>query len=332
VPEADTGRNEETRTVAMKIFPERSDRSGQARAAPARQRETEPAARRLAPVGGDVLAVVVSYNGLATTRETVLTLREQVGRVHIVDNGSDGPSLAILTELEDVPGVSVARQGDNRGIGQALNLGVARARELGCEWLLTMDQDSTIHPGMIDAFRAAVREHPEAVSLSPRVAGSRGRREEGVRVVGSAMTSGNLVRVSVYEQVGGYDEAFFIDGVDFEFCLRLRRAGHSIHRVPAAVMTHRLGVDRADLTRLGGFYAEHPPLRRYYMFRNFMYLAERYVRRFPFFILKLATAHAVLMLLIAFHDPRPLASYRGVFRGLVDYLARRDGAFRERGP
>ena len=77
----------------------------------------------------DILAVVVSFNGGTGIRPTVEALLPQVGEVCIVDNGSDAPSLEVLAELERLPGVSVVRLGQNRGVGYALNVGRARARE-----------------------------------------------------------------------------------------------------------------------------------------------------------------------------------------------------------
>ena len=44
----------------------------------------------------DVLAVVVSHNGLEQTRQGVHALSKLVERIHIVDNGSDKKSLAVL--------------------------------------------------------------------------------------------------------------------------------------------------------------------------------------------------------------------------------------------
>src|SRR5260370_11633294 len=90
----------------------------------------------------DVLPTIVSYNGLSRTRQTVDALRGQVGHIHIVDNGSGAESLRVLESLEREPGVTVERLGENRGVGHALNLGVKRARQMGCCWLLTMDRAS----------------------------------------------------------------------------------------------------------------------------------------------------------------------------------------------
>src|SRR6185295_14744803 len=95
------------------------------------------------------------------------------------------------------------------------------------------------------------------------------------------------VRLDVIEQIGPYDEGFFIDCIDFDFCLRLRAAGYQVHRVSGAVMRHQVG-DAVRMPRLvTGFYARHPPARRYYMFRNYLSLMERYLVAFPWFIIKL---------------------------------------------
>jgi rhamnosyltransferase len=278
----------------------------------------------------DVLAVVVSYNGLQETRQTVDALQRQVGHVHIVDNGSDAESLEVLKLLEREPETTVERLGENRGIGYALNRGVQRAREMGCTWLLTMDQDSVVDGSFIEAYRAAVEQDPARVCLAPRITTSSRRKDAVGGEISCAITSGNLVRVSLFDQVGFYDESFFIDCIDFDFCLRLRRAGYAVHRVPAALMEHQLG-DAVDLPQaVRKYYARHSPVRRYYMYRNFMYMAERYLFKFPGFIVKLGLSSILLLILIGFMDPSPLASFRAIARGLWDYALRKDGRYMER--
>jgi rhamnosyltransferase len=277
-----------------------------------------------------VLAVVVSYNGLEQTRRGVEALRGQVGHIHIVDNGSAVESLRVLESLEREPGITVERLGENRGLGYALNRGVQRAREMGCSWLLTMDQDSIVDGSLIEAYRAAVEADRARVSLAPRITTNARRKDALGGVISYAITSGNLVRVDVFDQIGLYDEGFFVDCIDFDFSLRLRRAGYAVHRVPAAMMQHQLG-DPVELPKaVLKYYARHAPLRSYYMYRNYMYMAERYLFKFPVFILKLGLAQMFLLLLIGFLDPSPLASYRAIARGMWDYALRREGPYVER--
>jgi rhamnosyltransferase len=278
----------------------------------------------------EVLAVVVSYNGLEKTRQTVEALRRQVGHIHIVDNGSDAESLGVLESLERERGTTVERLGENRGIGYALNRGLQRAREMGCSWLLTMDQDSVVDGSLIAAYQAALEEAPEWVCLTPWITTRSRLKDAAGGEISYAITSGNLVRVSVFDRIGPYDEGFFIDCIDFDFCLRLRRAGYAVQCVPAAMMEHQLG-DPVDLPQaIRKFYALHSPVRRYYMYRNSMYMAERYLFKFPGFILKLGLSQVLLLVFIGFLDASPLASYRAIARGMWDYILRREGRYVER--
>lgn len=274
----------------------------------------------------DVLCVVVSYNGRDALRTTVDALRRQVGAVLVVDNGSMPETIAVLDDLAALPDVSVVRLGVNRGIGHALNRGIEAARAEGRTWLLTMDQDSLIEPGFIAAYSAATVADPGAGCLSPEIVSESAKRAAAHDVeVAYAITSGNLVRVELFDALGGYDEGFFVDCVDFDFSLRLRSLGHRIVRVHGARMRHQLG----DPVRIPGplrpFYARHSPTRRYYMFRNFLFLAERHLLAYPGFILKLGVLQGVLAVLIAKYDSSPLASYGAVARGMRDYLTRRLG-------
>jgi hypothetical protein len=92
-------------------------------------------------------------------------------------------------------------------------------------------------------------------------------------------------------------------------------------------MQHALGEPVRIGNFLGKFYARHAPVRRYYMFRNYLYLVERYLLRFPSFIVKLGAARLILFALIGFFDTSPLESYRAAARGVYDYLRRKRGPY-----
>lgn len=267
----------------------------------------------------DILAVVVSFNGLNKTLLTVKSLMGNVGHILIVDNGSDEESIALLESFDD-SSVSVLLLKENKGIGFALNIGVEVARANGYHWLLTMDQDSLIDPGMIKAYQAAIQNNQDLECLTPNI-DALGPVEEST-YVNYAITSGNLVRVSVFDDVGLYDEQFFIDYVDFEFSLRYRKHGGRIYCVQNAQMKHQLG-DISNCQKVSSiFYTSHSPLRRYYMFRNHLYLLERYFLSFPILMTKLTTALLFLFALLIVNDEEPRISYSYIFRGVVHYFLR----------
>lgn len=275
----------------------------------------------------DVCAVIVSFNGGASLKRAVSSIIGQVGSIHIVDNGSDDASCAILRQLACQPDLRVTFLGDNFGIAAALNVGVKWARSAGYTWVLTLDQDSTPESEMIAAYQVVIHRDPSKyLCLAPAVRGLKvlPAFQSPVESVDSAITSGNLVSMRVFDLAGEYDESLFIDCVDFDFSLRVRAAGIEIFRVKSARMNHELGGAGGSSFVLPG-HTVHSPVRRYYMFRNCLYLARRHWRRFPFFVFKLLALQAVQAGTIVIQGPDRAHSLRLAARGIVDFFGCRAG-------
>ena len=166
--------------------------------------------------GSRVLAVVVSYFAGSKLTATVNALAGQVGKVLVVDNGSDGQTLAALQQLEANGQITLEALGENRGLGYALNLGARRAEAWGYEWLLTMDQDSIADPAMVASLLALAQQNPGVRNVSPNIA-LHGQAPNSFKSgpVSYAITSGNLVHLDVWKVAGPFNEDYFIDCVDF---------------------------------------------------------------------------------------------------------------------
>lgn len=275
----------------------------------------------------DILAVVVSFNGGKKTLETIDRLKGHVGRIQIVDNASSNEDITLLKTVVDNKKVFFTQFYENKGIGVALNHGIDVARENGFDWLLTMDQDSLVSEFFIDNYCLALNENSNLVCLTPNISINGLKSELEDSFVDYAITSGNLVRMNVFDDIGPYNEELFIDCIDFDFSLRLRNAGHKIKRIESSLMVHELGEARKLPKIVGRFYVRHSPVRRYYMFRNLLYMIEMHSFKFPFFIAKLLVTHVILFIFIPFYDKHPLVSFKFVFQGLRDYFFRRMGVY-----
>lgn len=273
--------------------------------------------------------VVVSFNGEDRIDETTRALAPQVDRVIIVDNGSAERCLTTVRALASgLPAVQLIELGSNLGVGRALNVGAAAARDAGATWIVTMDQDTTAGGSMVaELLRCAERLEGDLVAATEAVPSAAGRPFGDCIPVQVAITSGNLVRLSAWEALGGYNEAFFIDSVDFDFCLRLRRAKRQILRCAAATMRHRLGTRRplgpGILSKIT--FVEHSPRRRYYMFRNHLYLLQQFGRDFPLFLLwKSVNMCALVVRVLVFgHDRRE--NGRAIRLAIRDFFSNRLG-------
>ncbi len=232
--------------------------------------------------------VVVLFQPDPNVEENVRALIRECGRVVVADNGCPTD---LRARLETVSGVTWLSMDGNVGVATALNRGLAWARAQGFVWALTFDQDSQPEPGMVRALWQAAQTMPQAVVICPRV------QEEGsepanyrwvtkhpalpflfqrvactgrdLPAVTMAVTSGSLFDLTAWEELGRFDDRFFIDYIDTEYCLRVIRAGRTVAVAGNAVLRHRLGA-RQERVLLGRDFRpmNHAPFRHYYMARN----------------------------------------------------------------
>jgi rhamnosyltransferase len=239
-----------------------------------------------------IAAVIVTYEPDAGFPQRVLRAAGQVGRVIIVDNSRRESARRRLRGC-DLGTVELIENGDNEGLARALNQGLRRAVQLECAWALTLDQDSEIDPELVQALVALYDRCPfrERVGLIGANARSKHSGTRAVRCKGpqrdfievkTTITSGSLMALSAYQVAGPLRDDFFIEGVDLEYCLRLRKFGFRILLSCEPRMTHAAG--NMEERRLAGrtiVVANHAPWRYYYATRNLLKIARTYFWREP---------------------------------------------------
>lgn len=254
----------------------------------------------LTPNTREVAAVVSAYSPTEELVQNVVSLKQYVEHVVVVDDGSPGDVSAVLSNVE-AAGAVVLRLPQNSGIAAALNKGMKRARELWePEWLVTMDQDSTFTGNYIENALNVARmsRNPETVALVAAqfhnnvrlpLLGTHPERE-----VFDPMQSGTLIKTSVLDKVGYLDEDFFIDCVDSEFNARVRQAGFRALASENSNLAHSLGEARPLMilgwhARIGAKKLRvhyHSPFRVYYITRNSLVLVRRYALSQPKWVLR----------------------------------------------
>jgi rhamnosyltransferase len=149
---------------------------------------------------------------------------------------------------------------------------------------------------------------------------------EGVTLV---ITSGTLTSVAAFRQLGPFREEFFIDLVDFEYCLRARRAGYRILVSCQARILHRVGAkSQARVAGISLSPTNHSPLRKYYLFRNTVRVIGAYGGSFPHWLLYQLAALLEIFLGILFVEDGKSRKLRACLIGVWDGIIGRMGAAR----
>lgn len=246
-------------------------------------------------------AVVVTFHPNSDVAENLRAIVRECGRALVVDNGSTRVALAAL---EEIPGVTLIRQEKNIGLAAALNVGAARAAELGCTWVVTFDQDSRPDPGTVAAMWETHIAVPEAALIGPRIHEENSnvakycwicrqakwpfvfRRERcsGVDLpdVMMTITSGSMMEIETWSRLRGFDEALFIDYIDTDYCLRVIRSGRRVAVSSRAMLQHRMGArQRRVIMGLAFRPTHHAAFRHYYIARNRVRLWRRHAAALP---------------------------------------------------
>ncbi|WP_041597163.1 glycosyltransferase family 2 protein [Granulicella tundricola] len=282
----------------------------------------------------DGCAVVVTYHPDQQVIENLVSLRLQTLHLVVVDNGSTADGLEMLRVAAGRVGFELIENGDNLGIATALNVGVRRALEMGREWVLLFDQDSCVTEGFVETLVAGYensRWGDRLGLLVPRYVDKRfgtalppNYVKEGLE---AAMTSGSLLRAETFLRHGFFVDELFIDGVDYEYSLRLRAAGMVIDECVEAVLLHSPG--EPQFHKLLGVLrfqtANYSPIRQYYQERNKIWIAKRYLIRFPVFCLKLFKFGAKNFMKILVAEEGKAKKCRFFLAGVRDGLLERMG-------
>lgn len=294
-----------------------------------------------------VVAVIAAYRAGEDLLANARAAAEQTGGVVVVDDGTpDGASDAVLDALANAWAL-VVRQPANAGIAAALNAGIAAARASWApEFILTLDQDSTLTPGYVehavDTYRRATSAGLAVGLVTASAYGAHPiptrRSSDSFTRAFDPMQSGTLVPVSTLDALGGFDEGLVIDGVDSEYTARVNAAGLAVIVGEGCVLEHQLGRREPavffgrPLTVAGReiTYNYHSPTRVYYIARNGTAITLRYLREDPAWVLRRlgAEAQAHGMRLVLGRDRGKLV--RAILAGGADALRGRTGRVPQR--
>jgi len=220
--------------------------------------------------------------------ENVSSVLRQVKKVYIVDNASSDIGEFKLKVRSDERIVLIENE-KNEGVAKALNQMCDAAISDNFEWMLLLDQDSLPEEELINKFSRYL-EFENVAIITPRYVD-----DNEPQVISSESlpdyeflhrcdTSASLIRLDIYREAGGFDEAMFIDYVDFDYCTTVEKYGYLILKDNQAILRHRLGLAQ-EITffipfgRLFGikklqkpmFTYNHSPLRTYYFVRTAKY-------------------------------------------------------------
>lgn len=243
-----------------------------------------------------VSIIIVNFNGSKVILNCLGSIFKHLTstsfEVIVVDNASTDNSPKRI--VQRFPQVKLLHQQKNWGFGTANNIGAQKAAG---EYLFLLNSDTLLTRDILPTLIAKLEHHAQVGIVGPRLLNMDGsfqlstayeiglwgefRTLQQVRqyrlpanrprlaktyatdrfvdiVVGAAM----LMRRSLFEQVGGFDEAFFMYFEESDLCQRIRQLGYKVLYTPEVALIHLGGYSIAQSA--DKMAAEYRHSQRYY--------------------------------------------------------------------
>jgi GT2 family glycosyltransferase len=249
-----------------------------------------------------IAIVVLNWNGANDTLaclDSLATLTYPNFNVIVVDNGSTDDSLDKLHAYSSPFPLVLLETRQNLGYAGGNNVGTRHALEHGADFVLVLNNDTTVAPDLLEQLVDAAQRTPDAGVFTARVMyfdnpelvwfdgahwnesalrlewPGQGAHESELSSTDHdtdyACGAALFFRAEVARQIGLLDETFFLVWEEVDWCFRARKAGWRNRVVAAAKVWHKIGVS---------FGSESSPLRTYFSIRNELLWFSRHASLF----------------------------------------------------
>lgn len=227
-----------------------------------------------------ILAIVVIYEpSIGDVVENINSFIKNVGRLLVWQNSKlSSAAQEYLLKSTDKEKIEIVGDGENIGIPAALNFAVRYAKQKGYKYLLTMDQDSRWVDFSSYVHFVLAKEDDNAI-YGPTVVSVDDsellvkENQEVYRTVKFVITSGSLIPLPVFDKTGLFQDSYFIDAVDEEFCYRARSHSVKVLQVNRGILEQHFGKHTRERLFLRNIIVQnYTPFRYYYIVRNHIWL------------------------------------------------------------
>lgn len=275
----------------------------------------------------DIACIIILYNPADKVLYNVETYKNIFSHIILVDNSITSLEGKIIESNK----ITYISNKANLGIAKALNIGISEAIKKSLKYALFLDQDSNLSEKAFVVLLEAIdllRENKwgiiSAYQKDPKYDVQ--NKNSGTKEVLTTITSGSILNLEAYRNSGPFIDDLFIDYVDFEYCLRLRKNGYKIYQCNDAILDHHLGnMETKHVFNKSFSVTHHSLVRYYYRTRNRFYVMNRYKKDFPGFVRQDRRLLITDLLKIIFYEKHKLLKIKYIFKGIVDYKRNRFG-------
>ena len=259
---------------------------------------------------------ITLYNPTDENIQNILNYMQIFDIIFIYDNSTNNESYQDLLNNDKIVYYC---NGNNDGLCIAINLMIEASIQRDIDYLCTMDQDSVFENHEIRKVIQFINscKEPRWGIVAPYIV-YKGRNDTNllfneIENVNWVITSGSFVNIANIKKYGiRYDENYFIDKCDIDFCTQIRLKGLKVLKYYSAHLYQELGYINEQ-----GF-SEHSSVRHYYIARNRVYYNRKFYDKKRAVVLSLAQLIKHLYTVLRYEKDKK-EKIKAILAGVRDY-------------
>lgn len=255
-----------------------------------------------------VSIITVTYNNEKTINDyldSILTNTPQTCELMIIDNKSSDKTCEKVRDFKVKKGikrVKLIESAENSGFSKANNLG---AKLSSNDILVFLNPDTKVFKDSLEILYKFIKSHTDAGIVAPAILRTNGNLQPSVRnlptlagvineyifgkknaysefvpetkddiAVESVYGTCMMIKKSIFEKVGGFNEKYFLYYEDLDLCRKINNLGLKVYYCPTAKISHVLGgsEDGINIGNSNRFLSELIPIkgtgRKYYQIKS----------------------------------------------------------------
>lgn len=287
-----------------------------------------------------VYIIIINWNGLDDTIECLKSLNKisyKNYKIVLVDNNSKDNQAEKLEK--QFPYVKLIKNTENTGFCIANNQGMELALKDKADYVLLLNNDTTVTPNFLDILIDYSEKHPKVGITTPKInyyyqqnvvwcmGGNISKYTGLCRLIGKGKQSSQyskiiepdfasgcalLVKQEVFKKIGLLDPVYFAYYEDADFSYRTRMAGYKIVVLPKSIILHKksasAGIKKSQ---------KISPLQAYYLSRNMIIFYDHNInKKVKSFVIPIFTLLFFIKNILSINKKVIINFYKGLQDGI----------------
>ena len=269
-----------------------------------------------------IASIIVLYkHSNAILSDVIRKINDSSAIIILINNDTN---TQIDLEIINNQKVNIINNVRNEGTAKGYNQGIKYALKNNIKHVLLLDQDSIPYNGLIDILMAHKDLEDVAIGTSYHeydVYKKNKNTFQNIDLDISTITtkfiigSGTLFRLDYFLEIGLFDENYYIDYYDTEWCLRADVKGFNLSKIKNKLMFHKIGENKKRI--FGKNIHIHNPERYYFKFKSSMMLIKNNQYPLKWRVIEL-TKLIFKFFLYPFFSKKKLLTFKFILLGIYD--------------